>query len=129
MNLILEQVKEMGDVVIIDSPPFIVSDPALLANRVDGVLLVMRPGKTSVDAARAVLEQLQRADARIVGAVLNRIPRKPGFYYGGYRHYYAPYYEYLGHYDLDGEGANDRKRSRRQGPLQWALDWLRGTTG
>jgi len=129
MKRILEQVRDMGDVVIIDSPPFIVSDPALLANRVDGVLLVLRPGKTSVDAAQAMLEQLQRADARIVGAVLNQIPRKRGFYYGGYRNYYAPYYEYTGRYYLDGEGANGGKRNRRQGPLQWALNWLRGTTG
>lgn len=128
MNLILKQIKDMGDVVIIDSPPFIVSDPALLAARVDGVLLVLRPGETSVDAAQAMMEQLQRADARIVGAVLNQIPRKRGFYYGGYRHYYAPYYEYTGRYYLHGKGANGRRDGQRQGPLQWALNRLRGTT-
>ena len=128
MDRILEQLKDMGDVVIIDSPPFIVSDPALLAARVDGVLLVLRPGETSVDAAQAVLEQLQRADARVVGAVLNQLPRRRGSYYGGFRYYYAPYYEYTGRYYMNGEGANGRRRGQRESPLRWALNRLRGTT-
>lgn len=62
------------------------------------------------------------------GAVLNQIPRKRGFYYGGYRNYDAPYYEYTGRYYLDGKGANGQKARQRQGPLQWALNRLRGTT-
>lgn len=84
----------------------------------------MRPGETSINAAQAMMEQLQQADARIVSVVLNQIPRKRVFYYGGYRHYYAPYYEYTG-----GRGASGQKAGQRQGPLQWALNRLHGTTG
>lgn len=91
MKRILEEAKTLADTVIIDSPPFLVSDSTILAARTDGILLVMRPGRTNVETARATLEQLRRADARIVGIVLNRIPRQGSQYYSGYRYYYAPY--------------------------------------
>lgn len=97
MTRILEEAQSFADVVIVDSPPFVVSDPSVLAARTDGVLLVMRPGRTTGAGAKATLEQLQRAGARVVGIVLNRIPRRGAGYYGAYRYYTAPYYatEYL----------------------------------
>ena len=101
MNQIIEEAEGFNDVVIIDSPPFVVSDSAILAAKVDGVVLVIRPGRTSRESVRAMMEQFQRADARMVGVVLNRVPRG-GTYYGGYRHYYAPYY-YSSHYYMEGE--------------------------
>lgn len=81
MGHILEDLKSQVDIVIIDSPPFVVSDPAVLAARVDGVLLVIEAGTTKLDAALATLEQLERAGARIVGAAFNRLTRKHVSYY------------------------------------------------
>ena len=83
MNSILAELVSRVDVVIIDSPPSLVSDAQILAAKVDGVLLVVQPGKTHAGAARAMREQLARAGARVVGAVFNRIPRSHGYYYGG----------------------------------------------
>ncbi|HET9913022.1 MAG TPA: polysaccharide biosynthesis tyrosine autokinase [Anaerolineales bacterium] len=91
MNSILAELSGRADMVIIDSPPSIVADAQLLAAKVDGVLLVIQPGKTHAGAAQAMREQLDRAGAHIVGAVFNRIPRSHGYYYGSY-HYYSPYY-------------------------------------
>ncbi|MBN2117188.1 MAG: polysaccharide biosynthesis tyrosine autokinase [Anaerolineales bacterium] len=91
MDSILAELASRVDVLIIDSPPSLVADAQLLAAKVDGVLLVVQPGKTHADAARATRELLDRAGARVVGAVFNRIPRSHGHYYGGYR-YYSPYY-------------------------------------
>ncbi len=91
MDHILAEIASLVDVVVIDSPPSMVSDAQILAAKVDCVLLVVQPGKTHIGAARATREQLDRAGARIVGAVFNRIPRSHGYYYGGYR-YYSPYY-------------------------------------
>jgi capsular exopolysaccharide synthesis family protein len=91
MDSILADLTARVDVIIIDSPPSLVSDAQILAAKVDGVLLVVQPGKTHAGAARAMREQLARAGARVVGAVFNRIPRSHGYYYGGYR-YYSPYY-------------------------------------
>lgn len=91
MDFILSEISNRADVIVIDSPPSMVSDAQVLAAKVDGVLLVIQPGKTHMGAARATREQLDRAGARVVGAVFNRIPRKSSYYYGGYR-YYSPYY-------------------------------------
>lgn len=111
MDTILSDLQQLADMVIIDSPPFLVSDPSVLATKVDGVLLVTRPGQTNAETLKAVHQQFNRVGARILGVVLNRIPHRTGFYYGGYRYYYAPYY-YSSHYGLDDatSGPTPRKR-------------------
>jgi Mrp family chromosome partitioning ATPase len=58
---------------------------------------VIHPGKTPADAARTSLELFKRAGARVIGTVLNRIPRNRDYYYGGYK-YYSPYNESKGYY-------------------------------
>lgn len=86
MTQILARLVESASVVIIDSPPFVVTDSTVLASKVDGVLLVIQPGKTHAEAARTMLAQLNRAGAHVVGVVLNRVSRKDGSYYGYYRY-------------------------------------------
>jgi capsular exopolysaccharide synthesis family protein len=97
MGLILDSLKSIFDVIVIDTPPMLVSDAQILSSRVDGILFVVRPGKTHIDVAKSPLEELKRIDARVVGVVLNRIPRNRGYYYGGYR-YYSPYYSSNGYH-------------------------------
>ncbi len=92
MDHILDQAEKETDLLILDSPPSLVADVQILAAKVDGVVLVIHPGHTQRDSARATMEQLKRAGARVVGVVLNRIPRHRAEYYGGYRHY-SPYYK------------------------------------
>jgi non-specific protein-tyrosine kinase len=90
MEDILDQLKKMKTMVILDSAPAIVSDAQVLAAKVDGVLLVVQPGKTHKDELRSTLEQFKRAGARLVGVVFNRIPQNRLTYYGGYKQY-APH--------------------------------------
>ncbi len=87
MDEVLEAISSPTNMVIIDTPPSLVSDATILSAKVDGVILVLQPGKTNIASARAALEQLNRAEARILGVVLNRIPRNRADYYGGYQHY------------------------------------------
>jgi capsular exopolysaccharide synthesis family protein len=101
MDSILARLGEKADVVVIDSAPFIVSDALMLAAKVDGVLVVIRPGHTRKKIAMAMMEQLNRAGARILGVVLNRIPHRGAEYYGGFL-YYSPYYT-DGHYTSEEE--------------------------
>jgi len=98
-------------VVVIDCPPSLVADAQVLAAKVDAVLLVVQPGHTHIDSAKATLEQLGRANARVIGAVLNRIPRERGYYYGGYwYHYYrGDQYQYYG--DSSDGGRKKKQRS------------------
>jgi len=112
MTQILERLEESASIVVIDSPPFVVADASVLASKVDGVVLVIQPGRTHAETAKAILEQLNRAGARVVGVVLNRIPRQGADYYGGYRYY---------HYDSDKsysyEGNVQQASARSNGRL------------
>jgi tyrosine-protein kinase len=82
----IEYLNQEKHISVIDSPPFLVSDATLLAAKVDGVVLVVQPGKTRASALAASLEQLDRVNANVLGVVFNRIPRNKGYYYGGYQH-------------------------------------------
>jgi polysaccharide biosynthesis transport protein len=103
MEQILKGLEEITDTVIIDGPPAIVSDAAVLASKVDGVLLVIRPGQTREEVARAMLEQMRRVGANVIGVALNRIPRRSAEYYGGFQ-YLSP--AYTGKYYSDGINGN-----------------------
>ncbi len=61
-----------ADIVLFDTPPVIaVTDAAILATRVDGVLLVLQAGKTRRDRARQAKQILEKVKANIIGVVLN----------------------------------------------------------
>ena len=87
MDAIINELKQMADVVIIDGPPFIVIDAAVLSAKVDGVLLIVRHAITRKGAARDTMEQLRRSGARVLGVAINRIPRTGESYFGTYRYY------------------------------------------
>lgn len=93
MASILDELAGMADFVVIDTPPMLLADAQVLSSHVDGVLFIVQPGTTHTDSARTTVEQLTRANARMLGVVMNRIPRNRAYYYGGYRHY-SPYYYY-----------------------------------
>lgn len=87
MDRILEEASLEVDVIVVDSPPSLVADYQVLATKMDGVIVVIRPGATRIEAAAAMLEHLGHVNARILGVVLNRI-QSHNFYYpykrGGY---------------------------------------------
>ncbi|MEZ4711196.1 MAG: polysaccharide biosynthesis tyrosine autokinase [Caldilineaceae bacterium] len=73
MRKLLTNLGEMADVVIFDSPPLLgLSDAAILANRADGVLLVVEADQTDLGAARQAVAILHQANANLIGAILNR---------------------------------------------------------
>jgi non-specific protein-tyrosine kinase len=90
MSEIISLVAGQVDLIVIDSPPVIaVTDSSVLAPRVDGVLLVFKPGVTQMGAARQTVDQLQRLGANLIGVVLNEVDlRRSRYYYSHYRGYY-----------------------------------------
>ena len=61
------------DFVIIDLPPVNrYADAAILAPKVDGVILVVEADRTPVVDAESAKKSLDRVGARIFGVVLNR---------------------------------------------------------
>jgi polysaccharide biosynthesis transport protein len=87
MSQILEELCRLVDVVVIDTPPSLVADAQILSGKVDAVLLVVQPGKTQAETAMSAMDLFKRAGARVIGTVLNRIPRNRDYYYGGYKYY------------------------------------------
>lgn len=72
MDALLQQLRDEADIVLLDAPPVIaVTDAAILATKVDGVLLVTSAGHTKREHAQRAKELLTKVNARIVGAVLN----------------------------------------------------------
>jgi succinoglycan biosynthesis transport protein ExoP len=87
MDQILLDAGHEVDVIVVDCPPSLVADYQVLSTKMDGVLIVIQPGKTHANGAFAMLEQLGRVNAHTLGVVLNKIPRNSQ-HYGGY-HYYS----------------------------------------
>ena len=72
MEEIITTLRERSDLVLFDAPPIIaVTDAAVLASKVDGVLLVIKAGTTKRDHAQRAKALLEKVNARLVGAVLN----------------------------------------------------------
>lgn len=90
MSQTLQDLVERFDLVIIDTPPMIVSDAQILSGKVDGVIFVVIPGQTRAIAALRPIEELNRIGSHVLGIVANKIPKSRSDYYGGYN-YYSPY--------------------------------------
>jgi len=92
---ILKECRDGYERVILDSPPIgPVTDPAIIGHATDGVILVLRAGHTTREAAQFARRQLGDAGARILGLVINQTDRKGRGYGYGYSYYtsYGRYY-------------------------------------
>ncbi len=79
------------DWVVIDTPPVMaVADATLVSHDATGVIFVVGAEMTSRHAARRALDQLRRANAPFLGAVLNKVDLVRDAYY--YAHYYRREY-------------------------------------
>jgi Mrp family chromosome partitioning ATPase/capsular polysaccharide biosynthesis protein len=73
------------EMVIIDTPPVVlVSDPIVLAQHADGVILVASVRKTTRPMLQRASELLEASQVRVVGLVMNRMTKDGGGYYGTY---------------------------------------------
>jgi Mrp family chromosome partitioning ATPase len=72
LGAVLNQLKRDYDVIVLDTPPVLVSaDAATLAASSDGVILVVRAGQTDRGAAELARQRVGAAGGRVLGAVLN----------------------------------------------------------
>jgi succinoglycan biosynthesis transport protein ExoP len=90
----LNVLSEQYDLVLVDSPPLLaVSDPSVIAPRVDGVILTLRirdKGRPHAEQAREILSSL---GAHVLGVVVNAVKGASGkrYGYGGYGYGYGGY--------------------------------------
>lgn len=79
---VLNEMKQQFDMIIFDTPPILaVADAQILANQVDGTILVVSSGKTEKDAALKSKELLSNAQGKLLGVVLNNHKVEEGNYY------------------------------------------------
>lgn len=98
------------DIVLIDTPPLgSVIDTAVIAPRVDGVVLVVEANKCSYRFVQDVKKQLEIAETRVLGVVLNKVRVEKGGYYNRYyKGYYSGYYKpYYGKQNKSSGGGTD----------------------
>jgi capsular exopolysaccharide synthesis family protein len=92
---LLAKLGERFDRVILDSPPVgAVADAAVLATQCDGVVVVLKAGKTQRDMALRTVRSLRDVKAPIFGAVLNDVSLQKSRYGEYYYAYAYRYYRY-----------------------------------
>lgn len=98
MGQILDELTARYGQVILDSPPVLaVTDASVVGTRVDGVVLILRSGRTEQRAAERAVEQLRRIGVRVFGAVLNEVATSTTE-----ESYYLQYYYSYGPRDVSG---------------------------
>jgi succinoglycan biosynthesis transport protein ExoP len=106
MSEVLARWRTQYDVIMIDSPPLTAGvDPFILGTLTGSLLVVLRTGHSNRDIAGAKLEILGRLPIRLLGAILNDVPRGAAYGYYAYS-YYLPGYE-----------AVEEREGRAAGPV------------
>ncbi|HKK08751.1 MAG TPA: protein tyrosine kinase, partial [Gemmatimonadota bacterium] len=86
----LEDLRKLYDVVVIDAPPLVAgTDPLILGELADQVVIVLRTGETDMQVTRARLEGMGSFDLPLAGLVLNDVPDRKLYqkYYSSYQYY------------------------------------------
>ncbi|GFK21197.1 CpsD/CapB family tyrosine-protein kinase [Tetragenococcus halophilus] len=72
MNQIMEEARNIFDIVIFDMPPVVtVTDAQVMSSKADGTLLVVRENWTRKDALSKAKELLDLVQARVLGVIYN----------------------------------------------------------
>jgi succinoglycan biosynthesis transport protein ExoP len=89
MTAILDWLNQRGDIILIDTPPaLVVADAAILASQADGVLIVVKAGKTKLNSVKRLETSLRQQGAKLLGVVINDVKFKNPRYSYYYREYY-----------------------------------------
>ncbi|MEY8733666.1 CpsD/CapB family tyrosine-protein kinase [Peribacillus frigoritolerans] len=78
----IDELKGMYDYIIFDTPPvLVVPDSQIVANKCDGVIMVVASGKTNKQSAVKAKELLVKANTALLGVVLNGVETDNSNYY------------------------------------------------
>lgn len=104
MKNLVSELREKYDYVFIDSPPICrLNDACIIAQYVDGTVLVNASKEIDPKVAKLTLEKLKKVGANIIGVVLNKFRAEQYNYYS--------YYSYYG-YDDNRKGIFRRKKQK-----------------
>ncbi len=81
MSEMIAALSQHADMILFDAPPVIaVTDAAVLASKVDAVLLVVSAGRTKREHARQAKALLEKVNARLLGTVLTNVKGEASLY-------------------------------------------------
>ena len=104
MKNLVNELWEKYDYVFIDSPPICrLNDACIIAQYVDGTVLVNASKEIDPKVAKLTLEKLKKVGANVIGVVLNKFRSEQYNYYS--------YYSYYG-YDDNRKGIFRRKKQK-----------------
>ena len=91
MRQLIEELSAQYDYILVDTPPVnVVSDASIVTNLLDGVLLLVRQGRTSKDSVKRAVANLELTGIKPLGFVLNGVDLSRGKSYGyGYGYGYG----------------------------------------
>ena len=85
---LMARLQREFDVILIDTPPLLeIPDARMLGRLSDGIILVVRSGKTSTEAVSQCTERLREDGTTLLGTVLNGWAAKSSGYGYGYGYY------------------------------------------
>lgn len=81
MNTLLETVSQIFDYIIVDLPPVTaVSDALIMANRLDGMIVVVQKGYCDQRALAETMRRLEQVQAKVLGFVVTHADSPEGKY-------------------------------------------------
>jgi Mrp family chromosome partitioning ATPase len=120
MESLLDQLRSTADYVVIDTAPALyVSDPMIVAPRVDGVLVVVDADETTGGAASHAVDQLAQVGAKVIGSVLNGFDASKARYYGRYAYRYHHRYGDVGENGAKAASGNGGRAAGRTSDEVW----------
>jgi polysaccharide biosynthesis transport protein len=120
MQSLLELLRSTADYVVVDTAPALfVSDPMIVAPRVDGVLVVVDADATTGGSASHAVDQLAQVGAKVIGSVLNGFDASKARYYGRYAYHYHHRYGDSGHEGANGASENGGRVAGRTSDEIW----------
>lgn len=102
IHTLLEKLKDQFDYIFFDSPPILgVTDAAILASEVEGVLLVVQYRKYPKNISIRAKRMIEAAGGNLIGVVLNNINITRDDYYYYYHYSTKKYYGRLKSHEED----------------------------
>ena len=103
MKETLETLKEMFDIVLLDTTPVLaVIDAVILSSLVDSTILVIQAGTTAHKPLSSAVHDLERGKAKVMGVLFNQLKVSKGDYY------FMDYYQYYRHQYYNDEAESER---------------------
>ena len=85
MQQLIEEMTERYDYILVDTPPVnVVTDASIIANLLDGVLLLVRNNRSKKQDVKRAVDSLRLTGAKVLGFILNGVTLDANKSYGYY---------------------------------------------